>query len=84
MGKTMPEQERLNHLMARFLRLNDEGKGYMNSVTRRLTHILGTPVKPGCGIPPAREEACRESGAVSGLDDTDGTYGPKEQDAAGL
>jgi hypothetical protein len=41
----MMEQERFNHLTARFLRLNDAGKAHITSVTRQLTDLC-TPSKP--------------------------------------
>jgi hypothetical protein len=41
----MTEQERLNRLTARFLRLNDPGKAYITSVTRQLTNLC-MPSKP--------------------------------------
>jgi hypothetical protein len=67
--KNISEQERLNHLIARFLRLDEAGKVYMNNITRQLTHI--------CGSEP-REEAYRKSEAASGIG------GLKERNTASL
>ncbi|MDR2071537.1 MAG: hypothetical protein LBP81_09015 [Treponema sp.] len=67
----MSEQERLDYLTARFLRLNEEGKVYMNTVTRQLVRICGPPEKTGCGTSAAREEPYWENGASSGFDGID-------------
>jgi hypothetical protein len=40
--KAMTQQERINHLTAGFLRLNDYGKTYIASTTRQLTYIGGS------------------------------------------
>ncbi|MDR3114310.1 MAG: hypothetical protein LBU25_02185 [Treponema sp.] len=71
----MSEQERLNHLMARFLRLNDEGKVYMNTLTRELAHISGREKSPVTGfLRRGRRRAGK--GAASGLADMEGTIQP--------
>jgi hypothetical protein len=80
----IPEQERLNHLIARFLRLNDGGKIYINNIIRQLAGICGPPVTSGCGIPPAREEVYQESKAASGFDGMEGICGLQERNAASL
>ncbi|MHB9291728.1 hypothetical protein Holit_00811 [Hollandina sp. SP2] len=67
----MSEQERLDYLTARFLRLNEEGKVYINTLTRQLVRICGPPEKAGGGTPAAREELYWESEASSGFDGID-------------
>jgi hypothetical protein len=44
--KAMTQQERLNHLTAGFLRLNDDGKTYIASTTRQLTRLGGSDFRP--------------------------------------
>jgi hypothetical protein len=50
----MTEQERLNHLTARFLRLNEAGKAHITSVTQQLTGLC-TPSEP-VSRPPADQD----------------------------
>ena len=66
------------------LRLNDEGKVYMNQITHQLTYICGSPpVKPGCGTLTSREEAYRESEGASDFEDVwKGIGGLTERNAA--
>ncbi|MDR0388365.1 MAG: hypothetical protein LBH57_10060 [Treponema sp.] len=52
----MTEQERINYLIAYFLRLNDEGKVYINSITRQLARICGP-----------EEDAPKENAEVPGV-----------------
>jgi hypothetical protein len=40
--KAMTQQERLNHLTAGFLRISDDGKTYIASITRQLTYLGGS------------------------------------------
>jgi hypothetical protein len=58
------EQERLNHLMARFLRLNDAGKAHITSLTRQLTGLC-TPPEP-VSRPSAAESAVSQREAFAG------------------
>jgi hypothetical protein len=44
--KALAQQERLNHLTAGFLRLNDNAKTYIASITRQLTYIGGSDFRP--------------------------------------